>query len=182
MLSFTSIFLAGFFVGGALAQQFGNQFNISLDGNLTQVDIMHLIDFPNPPVDAVTSCQSDCSTLIQLMQACDTQQNKTSCFCTTQLQTELQTCEQCMFNFLVAKNIKQPSPVVGSNPALAGLIASCGVDKVTLPKVALAFAPNWDGPLGVGLNLGETIVVVGTGFLFGVMALFTFATIDIPSP
>jgi hypothetical protein len=49
---------------------------------------------------------------------------------------------------------------------------------MTLPKTALAVAPNWDGPFGVGLNLPLTIVVVGTGFFMGSSFLYTLATVE----
>ena len=113
--------------------------------------------------------------------------NATAC-CDDNLLVQMQQCEQCMFNFLVAKNIPPPLVqstlgqsinIVGSNPALAGLISVCKDKNVTLnAKVALSIAPNWDGPLGIGLSLGATIVVVGTGAIMGASALWILSTIE----
>lgn len=111
-------------------------FTISVDG-LTQIPIMNSIQLPasNPAVTAVSTpshqqilnstffilkCTTNCSSPIQQMNTCAAGANDSSCFCRTALQTALADCEQCMFNFLVAKNLP-PVPFVGSNPVLAGM-------------------------------------------------------------
>jgi hypothetical protein len=58
--------------------------------------------------------------MINTIQNCASSTDDAACYCTNALQLAMQDCEQCMLNFLVTKNIKQPSPMVGSNPALAG--------------------------------------------------------------
>jgi len=150
-------------------------FTISLDG-VTQVPIGNVIQLPQ--VDAVTSCSSNCTSMISTIQNCASSTDDAACYCTNALQLAMQDCEQCMLNFLVAKNIKQPSPVVGSNPVLAGLLGACTNKSITLPAVALTLAPNWDGPLGVGLSLGATVVVVGTGALMGMAAMYLLFNIS----
>jgi len=167
------IYFVGLFVvfQQALA---ANNFTISLDG-ITQVSIGTVIQLPQ--VDAVTSCSTNCTDMISIISNCESTNDAAPCYCTNTLQLAMQSCEQCMLNFLVAKNIKAPSPVVGSNPALAGLAAAC-VNTTTLPAVALALPPNWDGPLGVGLNVGATVVVVGTGALMAMSAMYILFNIS----
>jgi len=156
-------------------QQVLANFTISLDG-ITQVPIGNVIQLPQ--VDAVTKCTSNCTSMISTIQNCGSTTDDAACYCTHDLQLAMQTCEQCMLNFLVANNIKAPSPVVGSNPALAGLLGACTTANITLPAVALALAPNWNGPLGVGLGTGATVVVVGTGALMGMGAMYILFNIS----
>jgi len=47
-----------------------------------------------------------------------------------------------------------------------------------LPAAALVLAPNWTGPVGVGLNLGGTVVVVGTGAMMGMAAIYILFNIS----
>jgi len=168
------IYLVGLFVvfQQALA---ANNFTISLDG-VTQVSIGNVIQLPQ--VDAVTSCSSNCTTMISTIQSCESTNDTPACYCTNALQLAMQSCEQCMLNFLVAKNIKAPSSVVGSNPALAGLAGACTTANITLPAVALALPPNWDGPAGIHLGLGATVVFVGTGALMAMSAMYILFNIS----
>jgi len=163
----------------AMLQQAMATFTISLDG-ITQTDITKLIDFPSPPSDAVTSCNTTCAPTVNAISQCQNGTNDANCYCTKALQIQMQTCEQCMFNFLVAENIKAPSPVVGSNPALAGLLGACTTANITTldATIALGLAPNWDGPVGIHLNLGATVVVVGTGTLMGMAAIYLLFNIS----
>jgi len=98
-----------------------------------------------------------------------------------------------MFDVLVEKN--EPPPlsvrvhpgavsggmvsVVGSNPALAGLVSVCGDAGIALnKKVALGLGPNWEGPRGIGLNIVQTVFTVGFGAVMGMGAIYIFATIS----
>jgi len=164
------------FVGLFVAfQQVLATFTISLDG-ITQVPIGNVIQLPQ--VEAVTTCSSNCTNMISTIQNCGATTDDAACYCTHDLQLSMQTCEQCMLNFLFAKNIKPPSPVVGSNPALAGLLGSCTTANFTLPAVALALPPNWNGPAGIGLKTPATVVVVGTGALMGMAAMYILFNIS----
>jgi len=167
------LFFVGYFALFQLSIAVG-PFTISLDG-ITQVPITSITNFPQS--DAVTSCKNNCTSMVNTISSCDS--SNSTCFCTHDLQLAMQDCEQCMFNFLVAKNIKAPSPIVGSNPALAGLLSSCTTANITLPiTVALSLAPNWNGPVGVELSLGATVVVVGTGALMGISAIYILFNIS----
>jgi len=168
------ICFVGLFV--VFQQALAANFVISLDGNITQIPVPNIIQLPQ--VDAVTSCSSNCTTMISTIQNCGSTTDDAACYCTNSLQLAMQSCEQCMLNFLVAKNIKPPSNIVGSNPALAGLLASCTLANITLPAVALALPPNWTGPVGIGLNLGATVVVVGTGAMMGMAAVYILFNIS----
>lgn len=59
-------------------------------------------------------------------------------------------------------------------------VAACQSSSanITVPatEVALALPPNWDGPTGVHLNLGETILYVMTGAIIGVGSLGIICT------
>jgi hypothetical protein len=59
-------------------------------------------------------------------------------------------------------------------------VAACQASPVniTVPatEVALTLPPSWDGPTGVHLNLGETILYVMTGAVIGVGSLGIICT------
>ena len=48
----------------------------------------------------------------------------TSCLCTANIFNGLQACDQCMFENLVAMNMKAPDVRVASNPAMSGMSVS----------------------------------------------------------
>lgn len=158
-------------------------FIISLDGGVTTTKFMDVIQFGQS--DAVTACQSNCTQPIQLMTTCNQGANDASCFCDQTLASSLVDCEQCMLNFLVAHNEKQPNKFVGANTPLAGLVGACSNTTLAKPLqkniTTLAIAPNWDGPFGQGLDTPATAIVVFTGFLLGASALYIFSTIDVPN-
>jgi len=100
-----------------------SSFPVSLDGGLTSVPITNLIKLPN--VLAVTTCSNNCSSMISTITNCANNNDTAPCYCNQSLQTAMVDCEQCMFNALVAENVKAPSAIVGSNPALAGFASTC---------------------------------------------------------
>lgn len=59
-------------------------------------------------------------------------------------------------------------------------VAACQAStaNVTVPatEVALTLPPSWDGPTGIHLNLGETILYVMTGAVIGVGSLGIICT------
>ena len=59
-------------------------------------------------------------------------------------------------------------------------VAACQTSpaNITVPatEVALKLPPSWDGPTGVHLNLGETILYVMTGAIIGVGSLGIICT------
>jgi hypothetical protein len=59
-------------------------------------------------------------------------------------------------------------------------VAACQAStaNITVPatEVALTLPPSWDGPTGVHLNLGETILYVTTGAIIGVGSLGIICT------
>jgi len=59
-------------------------------------------------------------------------------------------------------------------------VAACKASpaNITVPatEVALTLPPGWDGPTGIHLNLGETIIYVGVGAMIGVGSLAILCT------
>jgi hypothetical protein len=62
-------------------------------------------------------------------------------------------CEQCLFEDLIKRNVKQPDPRVGSTPALAAYSAACAAPDVniTIPAgvAALKLPSDWCVPTDV---------------------------------
>jgi len=55
-------------------------------------------------------------------------------------------------------------------------VAACQTSPANITEVALKLPPSWDGPTGVHLNLGETILYVMTGAIIGVGSLGIICT------
>ncbi|KZT34005.1 hypothetical protein SISSUDRAFT_1053459 [Sistotremastrum suecicum HHB10207 ss-3] len=138
-----------------------------------------LINFPQG--DWTSACSSNCTAIQADVQSCVSGTNDPTCFCTNSTFVDLQTCEQCLLNFLIEKNI-EADPLVGSNPALSSYSTACGTFNITLQSLALATPPDWDGPTNVLLNTPATVVVVGFGAILGLSALYILSNLDVPSP
>ncbi|KAH9010848.1 hypothetical protein EDB85DRAFT_2047377 [Lactarius pseudohatsudake] len=114
-------------------------------------------------------CQSSCGTANTAIQACNSDD---ACLCRNDT--------QCYFTNIIKDNRQMPDPRAGSTPALAAYVAACKAPplNVTVPatEVALTLPPGWDGPTGVPLNLGETIVYVGVGAVIGVGSIVILCT------
>ncbi|THH09662.1 hypothetical protein EW145_g1843 [Phellinidium pouzarii] len=138
----------------------------------TNITLQQLLDVPAGVY--LSNCQSPCGPLNTTVAAC----TNDACLCTAAVSAQLTTCEQCMFNELVAANMKQPDPRVGTNVGLAAYQAACGTAaNVTLPALALAIAPGWEGPTDIILNTPATVVVVGFGAILGGSALLLLSNI-----
>lgn len=59
---------------------------------------------------------------------------------------------------------------------VAACLASPANVTVPATEVALTLPPDWDGPVGEHLNLGETIVYVGVGAVIGVGSIVILCT------
>lgn len=62
--------------------------------------------------------------------------------------------------------------------SILAYVAACKASNVTVPatEVALQLPSGWDGPTGLHLNLGETILYVITGAVIGVGSLGIICT------
>jgi len=73
-----------------------------------------------------------------------------------------------------------PDPRAGSSPALAAYVAACQASpvNVTVPATegVLELPAGWDGPTGLHLNLGVTILYVMTGAIIGVGSIGIICT------
>ncbi|EPQ55805.1 hypothetical protein GLOTRDRAFT_111010 [Gloeophyllum trabeum ATCC 11539] len=135
-----------------------------INGNLTA---SQFLDVPEP---LKTQCTTQCNPANNAIQACGTDD---ACLCNNATVSAITACQQCMFNQLIAENIPMPDPRAGSSAALTAYATACaGVGQVVnTTQVTLSIPSNWDGPFGVGLNTGGTVVTVAVGGLLGFGAI-----------
>ncbi|KAJ7584908.1 hypothetical protein C8J56DRAFT_949335 [Mycena floridula] len=161
---FTAVFF--FLAGQALA------FNITVGTTLLQANDILGFNFNVAPM---TGCNDLCTTAKSNIAVC----TEDTCFCRTDTVASLLTCEQCMYNALVAANKPMPDMRAGSNPVMAAYATYCtGITNPPLTKAqsALALAPNWDGPAGIFVPIGGLVVTVGTGAFLAVSAIVLVST------
>ncbi|TFY52556.1 hypothetical protein EVJ58_g9950 [Rhodofomes roseus] len=90
-----------------------------------------------------------------------------ACFCTTTMIQQVATCEQCMFDALIAGDLMMTDPREGSQVALTAYGTACGTalnTTVAASLTTLTLPPDWDGPFGQGLS------PVATGFVVAIAA------------
>ncbi|KAH9993021.1 hypothetical protein BJV77DRAFT_944654, partial [Russula vinacea] len=141
-------------------------------GNITADNFLTVQD------SSLTSqCQTDCGPANTAIQACN---GDDGCLCSNDTVTAITACQQCYFTTIIQGNRRMPDPRAGSTPALAAYVAACQASSanVTVPATdaVLQLPPGWDGPTGVHLNLGETILYVMTGAIIGVGSLGIICT------
>ncbi|EJC99174.1 uncharacterized protein FOMMEDRAFT_23085 [Fomitiporia mediterranea MF3/22] len=142
--------------------------NFSLPGMTMNVTVQQLLQIPSGPY--LDACTTNCSTINSTIVNCADD----SCVCTNDVASALAQCEQCMFNFLVARNEKAPDPRIGSNVALSQYAGAC---NKTFTNAVLTIAPGWDGPTDIILNTPSTVVVVGFGAILAGSALMMFSSL-----
>ncbi|KAH8110047.1 hypothetical protein DFH11DRAFT_828383 [Phellopilus nigrolimitatus] len=161
--------LALAFAGRVMALQ------IALGSPLGNITATQMLAVPAGPY--VDACASMCNPVNSTIASCGDAND--ACVCTNDVAAQLVQCEQCMLNSLVALNMKQPDPRVGTNVGLTAFATACTASLgLTLsPAPMLAIAAGWDGPTDIVLNLGATVVVVGFGAVLGSSALFMLSSI-----
>ncbi|KZT18253.1 hypothetical protein NEOLEDRAFT_1125590 [Neolentinus lepideus HHB14362 ss-1] len=135
-------------------------------GNVSATDFLAVQD-----TALMNECSTQCAPAMTAIQNCGTSD---SCLCNGTTVPLITTCEQCMFNQLITDNRPMPDPRAGSTSALTAYAAACLASvNVTVPKtsITLTLPSNWDGPVGVGLNLAGTVVTVAAGFGLGMGSL-----------
>ncbi|KAI9512154.1 hypothetical protein F5148DRAFT_1008607 [Russula earlei] len=124
-----------------------------------------------------SQCQTACNPANAAIQACN---GDDACLCRNDTVTAVTACQQCYFTTVIKENRQMPDPRAGSTPALAAYVAACQASpaNVTVPatEVTLTLPPDWDGPTGEHLNLGETIVYVVTGAIIGIGSIGILCT------
>jgi hypothetical protein len=151
-------------------------FNISFGtGTLNGSELL-----PTSYNGAIATCSSNCSIVQNELVAC---QNDATCLCTnTTLVAELRNCEQCMYQSLIEANAPMPpesDQKAGSTPMLVGYQTACSAFNFTLnaTQVSLTLPANWDGPFGLGLNTGGTVVSVIFAFIIGMSSLVILSNV-----
>jgi len=173
MRSFSLLAVAAALAGQALA------LNIVFGGTVGNITTGQLLDFGshNDFVDQA-NCTSTCSNAMSTIKTCGTDDH---CLCTNGTAQVMLSCEQCLFTYVVDKNISPvPDPRIGSQPGLAAFIAACAAPPLntTIMPLKLAVPPSWMGPESNKLGLGATIVAVGAGAILGGGSLFLLTHLE----
>ncbi|EIW76725.1 P-loop containing nucleoside triphosphate hydrolase protein [Coniophora puteana RWD-64-598 SS2] len=165
MRSFICFVLALMLAGQALAQlsiDIGGSFgNITADQFLTNI--------ANAPF---TDCEPSCNNATSMIGNCA---DNNVCLCGYGTVSAIQGCQQCLFDVEITNFIESPDARVGT-PALTETAygAACSTVNQTIPTsyLTVALPSNWDGPVGVHLNIAGTAIAVGVGAMLGGSALF----------
>ncbi|KAG1894446.1 uncharacterized protein F5891DRAFT_1281629 [Suillus fuscotomentosus] len=148
----------------------GQALSLSIDvgGSVGTIDATQFLNVSDTYL--LTDCQTQCSNANAQISTCTTND---SCLCASNTVTAITSCEQCMFDDLIAKFTTSADPRAGSTAALTAYATACSSAGFTVPSslVTLSIPSNWDGPLGVSLSTASTVVIVaitaalGTGSL-----------------
>ncbi|KAG2145498.1 uncharacterized protein EDB93DRAFT_1151359 [Suillus bovinus] len=148
----------------------GQALSLSIDvgGSVGTIDATQFLNITD--IYLLTDCQTQCSNADAQIITCATND---SCLCASNTVTAVTSCEQCIFNDLIAKFTISTDPRAGSTAALTAYATACSSVGFTVPSslVTLSVPSNWDGPLGVSLGTASTVVIVaitaalGTGSL-----------------
>jgi hypothetical protein len=132
-------------------------------GNISATEIFQFVDPSTVP------CQTQCTLANTTIVGCQDD----NCLCSTTTVASVVSCEQCMFDQIIAANNPKPNPMAGSAPILNAYASACLTINVTIPptSVALTLPANWDGPEDIELGLPATIVTVGIGAFLGGSAI-----------
>ncbi|KIJ18206.1 hypothetical protein PAXINDRAFT_167461 [Paxillus involutus ATCC 200175] len=135
-------------------------------GNVTANDFLNVTD-----TYLLNDCQTQCNNATAMINNCGTSDQ---CLCGPSTVAAITSCQQCMFNDLVAKFAESTDPRAGSATALTAYATACSTSvNVTIPTsfVTLEVAPNWDGPVGVHLGVPAMVLTVAAATLLGGSAL-----------
>jgi len=127
-------------------------------GNVSAADFLNITDS-----SVATTCTSECAPAKSAIAAC----TDDSCLCNSTTIQDVATCEQCMFNALIAGDLKMTDPREGSQVALTAYGTACGTalnTTIAASLTTLTLPPDWDGPFGQGLS------PVATGFVVAIAA------------
>ncbi|KAI9571865.1 hypothetical protein HD554DRAFT_2070125 [Boletus coccyginus] len=163
------VYLLSFLLGGqalALTIDVGGTL-----GNVSASDFLNVAD-----TYLLTDCRAQCDKATSVMNDCGTNDQ---CLCNTNTVTAITSCQQCMFNDLVAKFTTSADPRAGSAAALAAYAMACfGVDAdVPTSLVTLTTPPVWDGPFEVELSTGEAVLTVAVAIFLGGGALLLLSNV-----
>ncbi|KAF9219330.1 hypothetical protein BS17DRAFT_821814 [Gyrodon lividus] len=141
-------------------------------GNVTANEFLNVTD-----TYLLNDCQTQCNNATAMINNCGTSDQ---CLCGPSTVTAITSCQQCMFNDLVAKFTESTDPRAGSATALTAYAAACSTSvNVIIPTsfITLELAPNWDGPLGVHLSVPATALSVAAATLLGGGALMLLSNL-----
>ncbi|KIJ60437.1 hypothetical protein HYDPIDRAFT_43290 [Hydnomerulius pinastri MD-312] len=155
----------------------GQAFALTIDvggtlGNVTASDFLNVTD-----TYLLTDCQTQCNNATAMINTCATNDQ---CLCGPSTVTAITSCQQCMFDDLIAKFAESTDPRAGSATALTAYAAACLASvNITVPTsyITLTLAPDWDGPYGVHLGVPATVLTVAVGTLLGGGALLLLSNI-----
>ncbi|KAF9815647.1 hypothetical protein IEO21_04437 [Rhodonia placenta] len=130
---------------------------INVGGTIGNVTAQQFLDINDETLTG--ACTPQCPTANTTVAACTTD----ACLCDPATVAAITTCEQCLFNTLIAKNIPMPDPRAGSATALTAYAAACLASvNITVPtsEITLTLPADWDGPFGQHLGLPATVITV----------------------
>ncbi|KAG1734684.1 uncharacterized protein EDB91DRAFT_1250804 [Suillus paluster] len=142
--------------------------SIAVGGSVGTIDATQFLNVTDTYL--LTDCQNPCSSATAQIANCTTND---SCLCSSSTVMAITSCEQCMFNDLIAKFATSTDPRAGSSAALTAYAAACSSVGFTVPSssVALSLPSSWDGPFGVSLGTLSTVSIVGVGAILGAGSL-----------
>ncbi|KAK7688469.1 hypothetical protein QCA50_008007 [Cerrena zonata] len=179
-------FLAAFLIFSAFFASKALALNINFTGSVSNptLDVIppsQYLSFDD--AEAMTTCQTQCTTATNTIQTCgDTGDD---CLCSNTTIADIVSCHQCVFSDLIHRRKVATDIRENSTPALAAWQAACLTTapvNATLPdhdvdfpftfkafkaEFAITVPSDWDGPFGQGLNMGATVVTVIAGALLG---------------
>ncbi|KAN0079977.1 hypothetical protein V8E55_009543 [Tylopilus felleus] len=154
----------------------GQAFALSIDvggtlGNVSANDFLDVTD-----TYLLTDCQTQCNNANSMISSCGTNDQ---CLCDTATVTAITSCQQCIFDDLVAKFTTSTDPRAGSATALTAYATACTGVNINVPTslVTLTTSPGWDGPFEVKLTTGETVVTVAAAAILGGGALLLLSNV-----
>ncbi|KAF8553617.1 hypothetical protein OG21DRAFT_1485274 [Imleria badia] len=140
-------------------------------GNVSATDFLNVTD-----TYLLTDCQTQCNNANSIITSCGTSDQ---CLCNTTTVTAITSCQQCMFNDLVAKFTTSTDPRAGSATALTAYATACVGVNITISTslVTLTTPPGWDGPFEVTLTTWETVLTVAAAAVLGGGALLLLSNV-----
>ncbi|KAG0707181.1 hypothetical protein DFH29DRAFT_797089 [Suillus ampliporus] len=143
--------------------------SIAVGGSIGTIDATQFLNVTDAYL--LTDCQNQCSSATAQIANCTTVD---SCLCSSSTITAITSCEQCMFNDLIAKYATSTDPRAGSSAALTAYAAACSSAGFTVPasSVTLSLPSNWDGPRGISLGTVSTVLIVGVTAILGTGSIF----------
>ncbi|KAI0727741.1 hypothetical protein C8Q72DRAFT_838302 [Fomitopsis betulina] len=145
--------------------------DITVGGTLGNVSATDFLNITNSSV--VTTCSSTCDPVKDTLAAC----TDTACFCNDTTIGAVASCEQCMFNALIAGNLQQTDPREGGQVALTAYGTACGLNATEAKTLTtLSLPADWDGPFGQGLSPVATAFVLMIALMLGTSSIYVVCT------